>query len=61
LRDRLVREWTAGKDAWSPEAMAIFGELGLDEDASRKRPLVESATFRALADGTTPEELPQAA
>jgi single-stranded-DNA-specific exonuclease len=61
LRDRLVREWTAGKDAWSPEATAIFGELGLDEDASRKRPLVESATFRALADGTTPEELPQAA
>ena len=44
-----------------PRGAAIFGELGLDGDPRRKRPLVESATFRALADGTTPEELPQAA
>jgi single-stranded-DNA-specific exonuclease len=61
LRERLVREWTAGKEAWSPEATSIFAELGLAEGAGGKRQLVESATFRALAAGASPEELPQAA
>jgi single-stranded-DNA-specific exonuclease len=61
LRERLVREWTAGKEAWSPEATSIFTELGLADGAGGKRQLVESATFRALAAGASPEELPQAA
>jgi single-stranded-DNA-specific exonuclease len=61
LRERLATEWRAGEQAWSPEARAIFAELGLLEDANGKRQLVESETFRALAAGLTPEELPQAA
>jgi single-stranded-DNA-specific exonuclease len=45
LRAWLAREWRAGRDAWSPEARAIFAELGLDEDGQTWRPLVDSPTF----------------
>jgi single-stranded-DNA-specific exonuclease len=47
LRSRLAREWSLGPDAWSPEARAIFAELGLEEDAEGRRHLVESPAFRA--------------
>jgi len=47
LRRRLVEEWKAGADAWSPDARTIFLELGLVEGAPW-RSLHESATFRAL-------------
>jgi single-stranded-DNA-specific exonuclease len=61
LRERLAAEWKAGEEAWSSEARAVFAELGLLDDASGKRQLVESETFRALAAGLALEELPKAA
>jgi single-stranded-DNA-specific exonuclease len=48
LRARLAREWRLGPDAWSPEAGAIFAELGLEEDAEGRRHLVESPAFLAV-------------
>lgn len=48
LRDRLVAEWQAGEDAWSPDSRAVFTELGLLGTPDRWRPLVESETFRRL-------------
>jgi hypothetical protein len=48
LRARLAREWRLGPDAWSPEARAIFAELGLEEDAEGRRHLVESPAFLAV-------------
>jgi single-stranded-DNA-specific exonuclease len=57
LRGRLAELWRAGEGAWTPEARRVFAELGLDE-ASGKRPLLESETFRALL---AREGLPQAA
>ena len=47
VRRRLAADWKAGPDRWSPEARAIFEELGLDEDPGERRHLVESPTFRA--------------
>jgi single-stranded-DNA-specific exonuclease len=47
LRRALAAEWKAGPDRWSPQARAIFGELGLDERPGAWRPLVESPTFQA--------------
>ncbi|HEX3453647.1 MAG TPA: single-stranded-DNA-specific exonuclease RecJ [Gaiellaceae bacterium] len=47
LRTRLAAEWKAGPDAWSPDARAVFEELGLD-DAGSWRSLLESEAFRAL-------------
>ena len=52
LRDRLAAEWRAGEDAWSDEARAIFGELGLAGGA--RRSLLESEEFRRLL-ATAPE------
>jgi single-stranded-DNA-specific exonuclease len=46
LREWLAGEWRKPTGARDPEAVAIFGELGL-EDGSR-RDLLESARFRAL-------------
>jgi single-stranded-DNA-specific exonuclease len=46
LREKLAQEWARGSDEWSPEAHAIFGELGLDE-RGRWRSLFESPTFLA--------------
>jgi single-stranded-DNA-specific exonuclease len=47
LRAWLAREWRAGREAWSPQARAVFAELGLDEDGETWRPLVDSSTFLA--------------
>jgi single-stranded-DNA-specific exonuclease len=50
LRDWLARLWRDGATAWPPEAAAVFGELELGEDASRRH-LLESPTFcRLLAE-----------
>ena len=46
LREWLASEWRKPAAARNPEAVAIFGELGL-ADGSR-RDLLESARFRAL-------------
>ena len=59
LRARLAAEWRAGEAAWSPEARAVFEELGLAPGVSTKRSLVESDAFRALLAGD--DVLPKAA
>jgi single-stranded-DNA-specific exonuclease len=48
LRARLAREWRLGPGAWSPEARAIFTELGLEDDFEGRRHLVESPAFLAV-------------
>jgi single-stranded-DNA-specific exonuclease len=48
LRQRLAEEWRAGPDRWSPEARAIFEELGLVDAPAAWRSVVESETFLAL-------------
>ncbi len=55
LRARLASEWRAGEQAWSPEARAVFEELGLVPGEPARRQLVESETFRALLSGTQVE------
>ena len=52
LRARLAAEWEAGEPAWTPEARAIFGELGLSDGTTVS--LYESATFRGLVDDPLP-------
>jgi single-stranded-DNA-specific exonuclease len=47
LRQRLVAEWKAGPDRWTPDARAIFEELGLVDDPTGRRALAESEAFRA--------------
>ena len=47
LRGWLAAQWRAGEEAWTPEARAIFEELELD-DASGRRHLLDSETFRGL-------------
>jgi single-stranded-DNA-specific exonuclease len=46
LREWLASEWRKPAAARDPEAVAIFGELGLDDGG--RRDLLESARFRAL-------------
>src|SRR5205814_2661464 len=46
LRERLAEQWLAGEPAWTPEARAIFEELGLAGGA--RRSLLESDAFRRL-------------
>ena len=60
LRLWLAQQWQEGEDAWTPEARRIFGELDL-ANASGKRQLLESETFRALLAHGTPLTLPRAA
>ncbi len=48
LRDRLAAEFRRGREAWSPEAAAIFAELGLDGPDPVWRSLLESERFRML-------------
>ena len=55
LREWLAGEWRAGEAAWSPEAAAIFGELGLADGAHRS--LLESAAFRALLEDAGEQRL----
>ncbi|HKY25009.1 MAG TPA: single-stranded-DNA-specific exonuclease RecJ [Gaiella sp.] len=58
LRAWLADQWRAGEAAWTPDARAIFAELGLAEGARRQ--LLESATFRTLL-GHGASALPEAA
>jgi hypothetical protein len=51
--------WRAGETAWTPEARAVFEELRLDGNGTRRQ-LLESDTFRALL-ARADVELPQAA
>lgn len=55
----LARLWRAGPDAWPAEARAVFDELGLAEDGSARRHLLESEAFRRLL--AEPPALPRAA
>ncbi len=48
LRERFAAEFTAGPEAWSPDARAIFAELGLDGERPAWRSLLESERFREL-------------
>ena len=48
LRAWLADQWRAAPEARSPEAAAIFAELGLTEGPAGRRHLVESETFLAL-------------
>ena len=58
LRAWLADLWKAGETSWTPEARAVFGELGLGNGAARRQ-LLESETFRALLGRNEP--LPRAA
>jgi single-stranded-DNA-specific exonuclease len=60
LRARFAGEWRAGEAAWSPEARAVFEELGLTGTGGIRRSLFESEIFRALVTDAT-RELPKAA
>jgi single-stranded-DNA-specific exonuclease len=57
LRRQLAAEWKLDRSVRSPEAQAIFAELGLD--AGGWRSLLESEAFRALLDA--PDVLARAA
>jgi single-stranded-DNA-specific exonuclease len=59
LRAWLAEQWRAGEPAWSPEARAIFDELGLTAGDARRQ-LLESESFRALLERGD-MELPAAA
>jgi len=52
LREWLAAQWRDGEAAWTPEARAIFAELGLADGA--KRSLLESEAFRRLLEGADP-------
>ena len=59
LRTWLAEQWRAGEAAWTPDARAIFAELGLAGGTAR-RELLESESFRALLERGV-LELPEAA
>ena len=48
LRERFAREFRSGPAGWSPDAHAIFVELGLDAENPAWRSLLESERFREL-------------
>jgi single-stranded-DNA-specific exonuclease len=48
LRDRLADEWRKPAVERTPDAQAIFTELGLDGETGIKKSLLESESFRAL-------------
>jgi single-stranded-DNA-specific exonuclease len=59
LRASLAELWRRGEGAWTPDARRIFAELELDaDDATRRRQLLESESFRAMLVETS---LPRAA
>src|SRR4029077_11449014 len=60
LRGWLAGLWKAGESAWTPEARAVFGELGLETGGAIRRQLLESESCRALLDEAG-FELPRAA
>jgi single-stranded-DNA-specific exonuclease len=59
LRDWLATQWKLAAAERSPEAKAVFAELGLGGGSSGRRPLLESEAFRALLE--EPARLPRAA
>ena len=59
VRSWLAEQWRGGEAAWTPDARAIFAELGLVAGSAR-RELLESESFRALLE-RGPLELPEAA
>ena len=59
LRAWLAGQWRAGEASWTPDAQAIFAELGLT-DGNARRELLESEAFRALLERGR-VELPEAA
>jgi single-stranded-DNA-specific exonuclease len=48
LRDRLADEWRRPVAERTPDAQAIFTELGLDGETTIRKSLLESEAFRAL-------------
>jgi single-stranded-DNA-specific exonuclease len=48
LRDWLADQWRLPAEQRTPDAVAIFAELGLDAETNARRPLLESEAFRAL-------------
>jgi single-stranded-DNA-specific exonuclease len=48
LRDWLAAQWKLGEAERSPDAAAVFSELGLTGKTRGRRPLLESEAFRAL-------------
>src|SRR5262249_58415068 len=51
LRDWLARFWREGRQAWPPDAAAIFAELDLGEGESGRPPPPESPTFPPMLRG----------
>jgi single-stranded-DNA-specific exonuclease len=60
LRARFADEFRK-QEGWTDDARVVFAELGLDVESPAWRSLLESATFRALLDGSYPEVMPRAA
>jgi single-stranded-DNA-specific exonuclease len=58
LRARFAEEWRAGEGAWTPEARAVFAELGLEGGTPTWRSVLESERFRRLLG--EPEVMPLA-
>jgi single-stranded-DNA-specific exonuclease len=54
LRGWFAEEWRRGETAWTPEARAVFEELGLTGPDAPWRSLLESETFRRLLDDEAP-------
>jgi single-stranded-DNA-specific exonuclease len=54
LRAWFAGQWRLGEAGWSPEARAVFEELGLAEGGPQ-RSLLESAAFRRLLEEGPPE------
>ena len=50
LRGRLADQWRLPAAERTPDAQAIFAELGLDGETANKTSLLESEAFRALLD-----------
>jgi single-stranded-DNA-specific exonuclease len=48
LRGWFAEQWQRGEAAWTPEARAVFDELGLTEPGAPWRSLLESEAFRLL-------------
>jgi single-stranded-DNA-specific exonuclease len=50
LREWLAAQWRLEETERTPEARTVFAELGLDDETTGRRPLLESEAFRALLD-----------
>ncbi len=61
LRAWLAEQWRAGPGSWTPQAQAVFSELGLTAGGGWRRQLLESETFRALLEAGDGEPLARAA